>query len=157
MKSYYGTLSGSHGRSFRIRHENSPEAPPSEEIMVKSYPACNNTSLSRKSFILDKTFLLNVIRSHARSIRIRHENSLEAPPSGEITLTSYPACNNTSLSRKPSISNKKFLWISIRKSCSLFQNPSWIIIWSAPRLRNHGDVISGLQKILVISKTKLHR
>jgi len=26
-KSYHGTLSGSHGRSFRIRHEKSPEAP----------------------------------------------------------------------------------------------------------------------------------
>jgi len=157
MKSYYRTLSGSHGRSFKICHENSPEAPPSEEIMVTSYPACNNTSLSRKSFILDKTFLENVIRSHASSIRIRHENSPEAPPSGEITMTWYPACNNTSLSRKPCNTNKKLLWISIRKSCSLFQSPSWIIIWSAPRLRNHDDVIPGMQKNLVISKAKLHR
>jgi len=28
IKSYYGTLSGSRGRSFRIRHEKSLEAPP---------------------------------------------------------------------------------------------------------------------------------
>jgi len=28
IKSYYGTLSGSHIHSFRIRHEKSPEAPP---------------------------------------------------------------------------------------------------------------------------------
>jgi len=101
IQSYYGTLSGSHGRYFRIRHENSPEA----------------------------------------------------PPSGEITMTSYPACNKTSLSREPCITNKKLLWISIRKSCSLFQNPSWIIIWSAPRLTNHDDFMPALQKNLIILET----
>jgi len=37
-KSYYGTLSGCHGRSFRIRHEKLPEAPPSGEITMKLYP-----------------------------------------------------------------------------------------------------------------------
>jgi len=36
--SLYGTLSGSHGRSFRIRHEKSPEAPPGGEITMTSYP-----------------------------------------------------------------------------------------------------------------------
>jgi len=101
VNSYYGTLSGSHGRSFRICHENLPKA----------------------------------------------------SPSGEITMTSYPACNKTSLSRKLCITSKKLLWVSIRKSCSLFQNPSWIIIWSAPRIRNHDDVISGLQSNLVSSET----
>jgi len=38
MKSYYGTLSGGHGRSFRIRQEKSPEAPPNGEITMTSYP-----------------------------------------------------------------------------------------------------------------------
>jgi len=54
IKSYYGSLSGSHGRSFRIRHEKSPEALPSVEITMTSYPACNKTSLSRKPRIPDK-------------------------------------------------------------------------------------------------------
>jgi len=40
-------------------------------------------------------------------------------------MESYPVGNKTSLSRKPYIPDKKLLWITIRKSCSLFQNPSW--------------------------------
>jgi len=40
--------SGNHGRSFRIHDENSPEVPYSVEITMTSYPACNETSLSRK-------------------------------------------------------------------------------------------------------------
>jgi len=48
IKSYYGTLSGSHARSFRIHHEKSPEAPPGGEITMTSYTVCNITSLSRK-------------------------------------------------------------------------------------------------------------
>jgi len=80
IKSYYGTLSGSHDRFFRIRHENLPKAP------------------------------LN----------------------WEITMTSYLACNETSLSRKPYILDKMFVWNAIRKSWSLFKNPSWKITWSAP-------------------------
>jgi len=40
IKSYYGSLSGSQGRSFRIRHEKTREAPLGGEIMMKSYPAC---------------------------------------------------------------------------------------------------------------------
>jgi len=85
--------------------------------------------------------------------RIRHEKSPEAPPNGEITMTSYPACNKTSLSRKPSIPYKKLLWNAIRKSWSLFQNPSWKIACSALYRRNHDDVISGYQLNLVISET----
>jgi len=148
-KSYYGILSESHRRSFRIRHENSLKAPPSGDITMTSYPACNKSSLSRILCILDKkvgmeryqevTFALSEsvkkkspeaplveksqwshirlavkprylgnnashIKSyygtlsgiHGRSFRIRHKNSPEAPPSGEITMTSYPACNETS-------------------------------------------------------------
>jgi len=79
IKNYYGMLSGSRGRSFRIRHEKSPEALPSEEIMMTSYPVGNKTSLSRKLCIPDKTLL----------------------------------------------------WIAIRLSWSLFQNPSWKNSWNA--------------------------
>jgi len=49
----------------------------------------------------------------------RHEKSREAPYGGEITMTSYPAFNKTSLSWKPCIPDKKFLWTAIRKSWSL--------------------------------------
>jgi len=34
IKRYYGTLSGSHGRSFRIRHEKSPEEPRCKDTMT---------------------------------------------------------------------------------------------------------------------------
>jgi len=49
LKIYNGTLAGSHGRSFRIRHKNSPETPPSGEITMTSYPACNKTSFISKA------------------------------------------------------------------------------------------------------------
>jgi len=48
-----------------------------------------------------------LLGSHGRSFRIRHENLPEAPPSGEISMTSYLACNKTSFSRKPRIPHKK--------------------------------------------------
>jgi len=56
-------------------------------------------------------------------------------------------------SRKPCIVGEKLLWITNRKSWSLFQNPSGKSAWSAPWRRNHDDVISGLQWNLVISET----
>jgi len=79
IKSYYGTLSGSHGRSFRIRHKKLPEARPGGEITMKSYPVWNKTSLSRKPCNAAKNVLWITIRSHARSFRIRHENRLKRP------------------------------------------------------------------------------
>jgi len=42
---YYGTLSESHGRSFRIRYENSPEVPPGGGLTMTSYPVGNKTSI----------------------------------------------------------------------------------------------------------------
>jgi len=59
IKSYQGTLLVSHGRSFRIRHENLPAAPPSGEITMTSYSPCNETSLSRKPCIPDKKLIWN--------------------------------------------------------------------------------------------------
>jgi len=46
IKSYNGTLSGNHGRSFRIRHEKLPEVPPSGKITMTSYPACTKIVIS---------------------------------------------------------------------------------------------------------------
>jgi len=97
IKSYYGTLSGSNGRSFRIRHEKKPET----------------------------------------------------PPGGGITMTSYPVCNKTSLSRKSCIPDTNLLWNAIRESWSLSQNPSSKIAWSAPWRKNHDNIISGWQYKLI--------
>jgi len=164
----YRTLSGSHGRFFRISQEKSPEAPLSGEITMTSYPACNKTSLSRKPCIPDKKLICNTISKswslfqnpswkiawsaplaeksrwceirlsmkprylgnhvshmksyygtlwggHGRCFRNRHEKSPKAPPSGEMTMTSYPVDNETSLSRKPCIPDEKLLRNAIRK------------------------------------------
>jgi len=74
---------------------------------MTSYPACNISSLSRKACITHKKlFWLSI--SHGRSFRIRHGKSPEASPGGKTTLTSYPTCNKTTLSRKPHIADKKF-------------------------------------------------
>jgi len=54
LQNYYGTLPGSHGRSFKIRHEQSSEAPPGGEISMTSYHVGNKTSLFRKPCIPDK-------------------------------------------------------------------------------------------------------
>jgi len=140
----HGTLLGSHGPSFRMRHNILHEVPSSGEITMTSYPACNKTSLSWKPSITYKKLPWNTIRKSSPSFRIRHEKSPESLPSGEITMTSYPPCNETSLSRKPCIPDKKLLLNTISKSWSLFQNPSWKIAWSAPWRRNHDDVISYL-------------
>jgi len=122
IKSCHGTLFGRHGPSFRIRHEKLPKVPPSGEITMTSYPPCNKTTLSRKSCM--KSYHGTQSGSDGPSFRIRHEKSPEAPPSGEITMTSYPVGNKTSLSRKPCIPDEKLLSNAIRKSWSLFQNPS---------------------------------
>jgi len=59
FKSYYGLLSGSHGRSFRIRHVKVRAAPPGEVLTMTmtSYTVGNKTSLSRKPCIVDKKLL----------------------------------------------------------------------------------------------------
>jgi len=54
IKSYIGTLSGSHGRSFRIRHVESREAPPGGGLTTTSYPVGNKTSFSRKPCMVAK-------------------------------------------------------------------------------------------------------
>jgi len=134
IKSYYETLSENRGRSFRIRHKKSPEALPSGEITMTSYPPCNKTSLSRKPCIPDKSYYRTPSGSHGRSIRIRQNKSPVAPPSGEITMTSYPVGNETSLSRKPCIPDEKIYWrtlsgnnghfIRIRHENALEKRPS---------------------------------
>jgi len=77
---------------------------------MTSYPACNKTSLSWKPYFTDKSYYGTLSGSHSRSFRIRYVKYREAPTGGEIMMTSYPACNKTSLSRKPCIPYKKVLY-----------------------------------------------
>jgi len=165
IKSYYGTISGSHGRFFRIRHEKSPETPPGGGQTMTSYPVdvlgmtlncihmfivtgsflywCGMRPASMRFFILSciyqrilvisflatflgtnslsvrmcrkavnqsyavgnkprylgnnawqlKSYYGTLSGYHAHSFRIRHKKSPEAPPGGEITMTSYPVGN----------------------------------------------------------------
>jgi len=60
--------------------------------------------------------------------QIRQQKSPEALPDGDIAMTTYPACNKTTLSRKPCIADKKFQWNAIKKSWPLFQNLSRKIV-----------------------------
>jgi len=103
-----------------------------------------------------KSYYGTLSGNHGHSFNIRQEKSRGAPPGGKIMMTSYPACNKTSSSRKPCIPDTKLLWNAIWKSWSLFQNPSWKIAWSTPWRRNHYDVMSGWQYNIVISET-MHR
>jgi len=89
-----------------------------------------------------KSYYRTLSGSHGRFFRIRPKKSPEAPLSGEITMTSCPPCNKTSLSRKPCIPDIKLIWNTMRKSWSHFQKPSWKIALSAPWRRNHDNVIS---------------
>jgi len=54
IKSYYGTLLGSHVRSFRIRQVKLREATSGGKITMMSYPVGNKISLSRKPNLADK-------------------------------------------------------------------------------------------------------
>jgi len=78
-----------------------------------------------------KSYHGTILGSQSPSFRIRHEKKPKAHPSGEITMTSYPACNKTSLSWKPCITDTKLLWNTNRKPWSLFQIPSWKFAGSA--------------------------
>jgi len=124
IKSFYGKLTGTYGRSFRIRHEKSREEPLAAKsrwrhgrLAIKPHKLGNHTTQKKSCYG-------TLTGSHGRYFRIRHAKLSEAPPCEKIAMTSYPACNKTSLYRKPCIPDKKLLWNTIRTSWSLFQNPS---------------------------------
>jgi len=71
IKSYYETLLGSHGRSFRIRPENMHIAPPGRGLTMKSYPVGNQTSLSRKH-----TSQINVAIYHYQEVMVAFSESV---------------------------------------------------------------------------------
>jgi len=149
--SFYGTLLGGHGCSFRIRHENSPVAPPDGEITMTLYPVGNQTSLSRKPCIPDKKFIWNGIR---KSWSLFHNPSYKIGWSAPWRINHddvISGCNQTSLSGKPCIPDKKLIW-------SLFQNPSCKIVWSAPWRRSDyyvGNTTSLSRKTCMVAKKLL--
>jgi len=108
IKCYYETLTGSHGRSFRIFHEISPGAPLAEKsrwrhtrLAIKPRYLANYASQM-------KSYYGSLSGIRARSLRIRHEKSREAPPSGWLTMTSSPFGNRTSLSRRSYTTDKSY-------------------------------------------------
>jgi len=77
IKSYYGTLSGSHDRSVRIRREEVRAEPPGGGLT--SYPVCNETLLTGKLCTRIKNFYGTLSGSHGRSFRIGHEKCVLRP------------------------------------------------------------------------------
>jgi len=80
------------GRSFRIRHEQSPEAPSGGGLTMMSYPVGNKPRYLGNHAWQLKSYYGTLSGSNGRSFKIRHEKLPEAPNGGEITITSYPAC-----------------------------------------------------------------
>jgi len=118
-KSYYGSLSRSHGRPFRICHEKSREAPPGGEILMTSYTLAIKPRYLGNNASQIKSYYVTLSGSHGRSFRIRHKKLRLAPSGGEVMLTSYPVCNKTSLSRKPCVhtfSHLTYFLISVLSS-----------------------------------------
>jgi len=119
-KSYYGSLSGSHSRCFRIRHEKSRELPPGGEITMTSYLACNKTSVSRKPCIADKSTMdhyeENMVALSESVVKKCVQCSLaEAWRWCHVR----PVGDKTSLSLKPCMVAEKLLWITVMNSWSL--------------------------------------
>jgi len=118
-KKYYGSLTGSHGCSFRIYNEKWRERPYVGEITMTSVPVDNKISASRKPCIADKKCYGSLSGKHGRSFRTRREKVRAALPGGGLTMTSCPVGNKISLSRKPCIVTFQLPWITIMKSWSL--------------------------------------
>jgi len=118
MKSYYGTLSGNHGLSFRILHEKGVKRILAEDLRWHHIRLSIIPRFLGKHTSQMKSNYGKLSESHDRSFRIRHVKQRAAPPGGGQTMTSYPVCNTTSLSRKPCLAAKTLLWITILKSWS---------------------------------------
>jgi len=92
IKSYYETLPGSHGHSFRVRYENRVKLPWWKQITMISYPVSNQTSSFGNHALQLRSYYERLSESHGRSFRIRHEKVRAVPPVGGLTMTSC-ACN----------------------------------------------------------------
>jgi len=92
------------------------------------YPVCNKTGYLANHSSQLRSYYGTLSGSHGRSFRIRQEKLREAPPNWEITMTSYPVCNKTSLSLKPCMAAKQLLWNTIRKSWSEYHKTFMIFV-----------------------------
>jgi len=103
------------------------------EIMMTSYRACKKTLLSRKPRMVAKSYYESSTGSYGRSCRNRHGESPETPPGGKIMMTSYPACNKTSLPRKPRIPDRNLTvnrlcnWVKWKKYICCFMRATYAI------------------------------
>jgi len=73
--SYCGSLSESHGRSDRIRHENSPDASPSGEITMTSYRLAIKPRYLASHASRITSYYGTLSLSHGRTFRIRQKNA----------------------------------------------------------------------------------
>jgi len=89
-KSYYWTLIGSWGRPFRIRYKKVKEPPPSGEINMTSFPVHKKRGYLGNGYSYKKSYYWTLIGSWGRPFKIRYEKVKEPPPSGEISMTSFP-------------------------------------------------------------------
>jgi len=113
MNHYYKT-----GVALSDHQQKFCETPPRGGLTKTSCPIDNRTSLSRKLCITAEKLLWNAIMK-SWSFRICYEKSWEAPIVREFRMTSYPVCNEASLSRQPCITDKKLLLNTFMKSWSL--------------------------------------
>jgi len=145
MKNYRGTLSGSNGRFIRIRHENSPEAPPGGEITMTSYPPCNKTSLSQKPSIPDKKLIWNTIDKSRSLFQNPSWKSREAPPGVEITICLIWLAIKARYLGNHALQIKIYYWSLSGCNGHSFRIHQKKIAWSTPWQRNHDEVISSWQ------------
>jgi len=92
IKNYFGSLSGSHARFWECvlnQHLKCPWAKKSWcrhiWLAIKPYYLRNHASQKKSCYG-------TLSGSYGRSSSIRHKKSREAPPGGQITMTSYPVC-----------------------------------------------------------------
>jgi len=89
IKSYNGTLSGSQGCSFIIRHEKSFEVPPGLGLAITSYPVGYTTSLSRKPCTVAKSYYWSLTRRWSLFQNPWWRSVCSFPWRG-LTMTSFP-------------------------------------------------------------------
>jgi len=163
LKSYYTTLSESHGRSFRIRHERSPGTPPSGEITMKSYPVSNTISLSRKPCTITKKLLYNCIRK-SWSLFQNHvmKNRFERPlveklPWRNIRLAIKPLISET-VHRRLNVTTERYQEVILALSESVMKNrlkrplaekSRWRHIWLAIKPRYLGNHAFQIKFLLI--------
>jgi len=111
------------GLSFRLRQQNLCKRRLAKNsrwrhirLAIKPCYLGNQASRIKNYYgTLSRSLFHNLSRKKVRA----------APPGRGLIMTSHPACNKTSLSRKPCIAYNKLRYINISKSWSIFHNSSW--------------------------------